>query len=211
MIKIRYSILTLLFSFLSVGVSANDTTNSKEAQALFTKVYNMVYGEQGSMLTYDVNIIGIYKTKGTIYQKGKKFHYQEERHSSWQDGVTAYLVDNKKKAVNVYGYDDEAKDSYLSKFKFKAEDYIFSYKTEGDYYLITAKVKNSSFFGIKELVAKVLKKNLHPSSLSIKLGFMRTTVKITNFKSGNINDSLFIFPRSKFNGYTFTDHRYAKK
>lgn len=208
--QLKFIILTVLCTFFSLGSFAKDTTNSKEAQELFTKVYNMVYGEQGSTLTYDVNIIGIYKTSGTIFQKGKKFQYQEERHSSWQDGVTAYMVDHKKKTVNIYSFNDEKKDAYLSKFKFSASDYTFSYTTEGDYYLISAKVKKSSFFGIKELVAKVNKKSLHPASLSIKLGFMRTTVKISNFRSGNISDSQFVFPRSKFNGYAFTDHRNEK-
>ncbi len=181
--------------------------SSKEAKELFTKVYDMVFGEKGSCLSYSVNIIGIYKTAGDIAYKGKKIHYQESRYSAWEDGVTAYMVDKKKKVVNVYDYDDDNKDEYLSKFKYDVNNFIISYKTEGDYYLITAKIKDASYFGIREAVAKVYKKNLHPVSLTIKLAFFKTTVKISNFRSGNIPDNVFVFPKRQFSDYTLKDHR----
>ena len=181
--------------------------SQKDAEALFTKVYNLVFGEQGSSLNYSVNIIGLYKTQGHIYYKGKKVQYAESRYSAWEDGVTAYMVDGKKKTVNIYRYDDDRKDEYLSKFKYDVNNFTFSYKTEGDYYLITAKIKNASFFGIREVIARVHKNNLHPVSLTIKLAFIRTTVQITNFSSGNVPDSKFTFPRSQFKDYTFTDYR----
>lgn len=208
--KRKLAYFLLLFFVPLTTIFANELPNSKEAQKLFTKVFDMVYGPQGSTLHYSVNIIGIYKTEGTIYYKGKKFQYQEERYSSWQDGTNAFMVDGKKKTVNIYNFNDEKKDTYLSKFKFDPKDYIFSYSKEGNYYLLNAKVRNSKFFGIKELTAKVYQANLYPVSLSIKLGFIKTKVKITNFHSGNILDSQFIFPKNKFTNYTFTDHRNEK-
>lgn len=77
-------------------------SNAQQARKLFNRVYNMVFASKGCTLHYDVNIIGIYKTKGTISYKGKKNRYAEDRYLSWNDGVTAYMVDKKKKTVNVY-------------------------------------------------------------------------------------------------------------
>ena len=114
---------------------------------LFNKVYDLVFGPQGSALSYKVNIIGLYKTEGTIVYKGKKVHYSEKRYSAWEDGVTAYMVDKKKQEVNIYRYDDDEKDKYLSKFKYDVNNFDFSYTAQGDYYLITAKVRNSVFTG----------------------------------------------------------------
>ena len=208
--KLKYSLYTLLTFFTLLPLQAKDDPTAKEAKKMFMKVYDMTFGDQGSTLTYSVNIIGIYKTAGTIFYKGKKFQYEEDRHSSWQDGVTAYMVDHKKKVVSIYRFDDEEKDSYLNKFKFEPENYNYSYKQEGNYYIITAKVKNSSLFGIKYVEAKVQKKNLYPVSLSIKLAFMRTTVKISNYRSGNISDNQFVFPKSKFKDYKYEDHRNKK-
>lgn len=181
--------------------------NSQDAKALFNKVYNLVFGPQGSALSYKVNIIGLYKTEGNIVYKGKKVHYAEKRYMAWEDGVTAFMVDKKKQEVNIYNQDDDEKDKYLSKFKYDVNNFDFSYTTEGNYYLITAKVRDSSFFGIRWVMAKVHKSNLYPVSMTIKLAMIKTTVEITSFRSGGIADSNFIFPKQRFKDYKTIDHR----
>lgn len=196
-------------SLLCLSVQAKADAKSPSdavARELFNKVYSLIFGPQGSTLSYKVNIIGLYKTEGTIIYKGKKLHYAESRYMAWEDGVTAYMVDKKKKQVNIYRHDDN-KDKYLSKFKYDVNNFDYSYTTEGDYYLITAKVRNASLFGIKYVMAKVHKSNLHPVSATIKLAFIRTTVQISNFRSGQISDNSFVFPKSRFKDYEFIDHR----
>ena len=206
-------IVSILISFLCLSVQARanaSATSDPKARELFNKVYNMVFGPQGSALSYKVNIIGIYKTEGNIVYKGKKLHYAEARYMAWEDGITAYMVDKKKKLVNIYRFDDDNKDKYLSKFKYDVKNFDYSYEDDGDYYLITAKVKNAGFFGIKSVTARVYKTNLYPVSLTIKLSFFRTTVQVSNFRSGKIADSNFVFPKDKFKDYLFTDHRNEK-
>ncbi|MBQ6031601.1 MAG: hypothetical protein IJL29_01100, partial [Prevotella sp.] len=61
--------------------------------------------------------------------------------------------------------------------------------------------------GIKHVKAVIDKKSGAPKSLRIKLFWFWTTVKISNFHSGNINDHLFVFPKSRFKGYQLTDKR----
>jgi hypothetical protein len=206
-------IVSILISFLCLSVQARanaSATSDPKARELFNKVYNMVFGPQGSALSYKVNIIGIYKTEGNIVYKGKKLHYAEARYMAWEDGITAYMVDKKKKLVNIYRFDDDNKDKYLSKFKYDVKNFDYSYEDDGDYYLITAKVKNAGFFGIKSVTARVYKTNLYPVSLTIKLSFFRTTVQVFGFRSGKIADSNFVFPKEKFKGYEFVDHRNEK-
>ena len=206
-------IVSILISFLCLSVQARanaSATSDPKARELFNKVYNMVFGPQGSALSYKVNIIGIYKTEGNIVYKGKKLHYAEARYMAWEDGITAYMVDKKKKMVNIYRFDDDNKDKYLSKFKYDVKNFDYSYEDDGDYYLITAKVKNAGFFGIKSVTARVYKTNLYPVSLTIKLSFFRTTVQVFDFRSGKIADSNFVFPKEKFKGYEFVDHRNEK-
>ena len=202
--KVTIFVLALLFGVSNVEAKSK---NSEEARRLFDKVYTMVFGSQGSHIKYSVNILGIYKTEGEIEYKGKKQRYQEERYASWNDGTTAYMVDKKKQTVGIYDADDDDKDKYLSKFKYDVNDYNFSHATKGNTYEIKAEVKHSSFFGIKEVVAVVDKHTLHPQSLNIKLAWFRTTVRITEFSSGNISDDIFIFPRKKFSDYEYIDHR----
>ena len=168
-----------------------------DAQELFNKVFGLVFGPEGSSLSYSVNIIGLYKTQGDVVYKDKKISYEEKRYGAWEDGKVAYMVDKKEKIVDIHDFNDEKKDKYLSMFKYDLDNFDYSYKVKGEYYELTAKVKNSKFFGIRSVTALVRKSNLHPVNLSIKLAFLTTTVKISNFRSGGIDDKVFVFPKHK--------------
>ena len=90
-------IVSLFCSLSALNITAQNS--SDKARQEFEKVYNMVFGPQGSTLRYDVNIIGIYKTHGTIWYKGRKQCFSDERVNTWNDGVTAYMVFKKKKTI----------------------------------------------------------------------------------------------------------------
>lgn len=189
------------------SMAEKNNTKQAEAQELFNKVYGMVFGPDGSSLSYAVNIIGLYKTQGNVVYKDKKIYYDEKRFAAWEDGKVAYMVDRKEKKVDIHDFDDEKKDKYLAMFKYDVNNFAYSYKEKGEYYELTAKVRNSKFFGIRSVTALVRKSNLHPVSLTVKLAFLSTTVQISNFRSGGIDDNVFTFPKSRFADYKFIDHR----
>ena len=210
----RKNFIICCFLLLTVGcwlpqtsVLAQETTNSRQARQLFDKTFQMVFGPQGSTLHYAVNIIGIYKTEGTVWYKGRKLRYGESRYASWNDGTTAYMIDYKKKTVGIYRANSDKKDKYLSKFKFNPSDYTYSWAADKAGIVVSIKANHFGLAGIREVCA-VLDKTTHvPLSLRIKVSFFWTTVSITHFKSGDIVDSVFVFPREKFRSYEFTDHR----
>lgn len=212
--NMRHTLLALLalLTLAATPARAKRQTegNAREAKELFTRVYEKVFGPEGSSLSYAVNIIGLYKTEGDIVYKAKKLRYQESRYAAWEDGVTAYMVDKKKRTVNIHRADDDSKDEYLSKFKYDVNNFKFSYTTEGDYYILKADLKDANFFGIREVQGRILRSDLRPVSVTIKLAFLRTTVKISNFRSGGVDDKCFVFPRAQFKDYTFIDHRSKK-
>lgn len=197
--------LLCLISFLKA--MAQDTTNAQQAQNIFNRTFQMVFGPQGSTLHYDVNIIGIYKTAGDICYKGKKLRYYESRYASWDNGITAYMVDRKKKTVEIYKSDSDKKDNYLSKFKYNLNDFKYSWKNSKEGYLLTINVKNAGITGIREVIGLIDSNTYYPKSLRIKVAFFWTTVKIANFKSGNISDQTFNFPSTLFKNYKFSDKR----
>ena len=122
-------ILLSVLCLLPAG-AAKKNTNSAEARRVFDKVYEMVFGTQGCSLHYDVNIISIYKTSGTITYKGKKQRFTDERVDTWNDGVTAYMVYRKKKTIEIHNANSDKKDKYSGKFKFDVEDFDYSMKRE---------------------------------------------------------------------------------
>ena len=194
--------LNMVFSYAQTGLQQN------EARKTFDKVYNMVFGPQGSTLRYDVNIIGLYKTHGTIWYKGKKQRFSDERVNTWNDGTTAYMVFRKKKTVEIHEANSDKKDKYSGKFKFSLDDFDYSMKTEGSDLLFILKQHKKAKGTIKEVRALVDAKTLAPKFVKIKVALFWAKIKISNFKSGGISDDMFVFPAKNYKeGYKWIDKR----
>jgi hypothetical protein len=72
--------------------------------------------------------------------------------------------------------------------------------------MLTLKAKKGKK-GIKEIHALVERKTYNPISLRIKVAFVWTTIKISNFRSGGITDEMLRFPKEKYSNYNFVDKR----
>jgi hypothetical protein len=192
----------MVFSYAQTGSQQN------EARKTFDKVYNMVFGPQGSTLRYDVNIIGLYKTHGTIWYKGKKQRFSDERVNTWNDGTTAYMVFRKKKTVEIHEANSDKKDKYSGKFKFSLDDFDYSMKKEGADLLFILKQHKKAKGTIKEVRALVDAKTLTPKFVKLKVALFWAKIKISNFKSGGISDDMFVFPAKNYKeGYKWIDKR----
>lgn len=204
----RFLILFLLFLTALSSVQAQDTPNARQARRIFNNAYQQVFGEQGATLHYDVNIIGIYKTNGTIWYKGKKSKFVDEKMNSWNDGTTVYTIKKKKKKkeVEIHNARNNKSDKYSSKFKFEPENFDYSIAEHEQGLMVTLKAKKGAK-GIKEIHALVERKTYHPISVRIKISIIWTTIKVSNFRSGGITDEMLRFPREQFRDYEFVDKR----
>ncbi|MBR1932641.1 MAG: hypothetical protein IJ841_03040 [Prevotella sp.] len=206
----KKKIVLYVLMLLSVaGASAQgDTPNARQARRIFDTAYERVFGQQGSALTYDVNIVGLYKTHGNITFKGKKQRFSDERVDTWNDGKTAYMAFRKKKTVEIHEANSDKKDKYSGKFKFSLDDFDYSIASDPEGLMIKLKQKKGAKGTIKEVKALVAQKTYAPIRLRIKVAFFWTTVKISNFKSGGITDDVFAFPKEKYaKGWKFVDKR----
>lgn len=208
MIK-RLFLLTIIALLQCAAAQAQgETPNARQARRIFNQVYDKVFGLQGSTLTYDVNIIGIYKTHGTIWMKGKKQKFVDEKVNTWNDGTTAYMCYRKRKTVEIHHANSDKKDKYSGRFKFSLDDFNYSIAKDPEGLLITLKQKKKAKGTIKEVRALISEPELEPVRLRIKVAFFWTTVHISNFKSGGITDDLFVFPRKNYQeGWKFVDKR----
>ena len=201
-------IITALWTSLGLPAQVKETPNEQQARRMFMETFRMIYGDQGSQLTYNVNIIGIYKTQGTIWTKGKKSKFIDEKYIAWNDDVTYYRLERKKSKIVVYDAHSDERDKYATKFKFSPDNYTYSIKDSKEGYYITLKAKKN-VKGIKEARCLLDKKTRYPISVRIKMGIFHTTIKISNVKVGGISDDLFSFPRDKYpaSKYEYTDNR----
>lgn len=197
-------VLTLLTVLCSVH--AEETPNSRQARRIFNQAYQQVFGEQGATLHYDVNITGLYKTSGTIWYKGRKSKFEDAKMKSWNDGQVVYIVKRKKKEVEIRDAKNNKSDKYSSKFKFVPENFDYSVSEDPEGLMLKLKAKKGKK-GIKEVRALVERKTYNPISVRVKISFIWTTIKISDFKSGDITDAVLRFPREDYRGYKYVDKR----
>jgi hypothetical protein len=200
--------MALMWGSQTLQAQEKETPNAQQARRMFMETYRMIYGEKGSQLTYNVNIIGIYKTQGTIWTKGKKSKFIDEKYVAWNDDVTYYRLERKKNRIVIYDAHSDERDKYATKFKFSPDNYTYSIKDSQEGYYITLKAKKG-VKGIKEARCLLDKKTRYPISVRIKMGIFHTTIKISNVKVGGISDELFKFPREKYSSsqYEYIDNR----
>ena len=206
----RYRRILSIFFLLCISLSGyaqGETPNAKQARRIFETAYEQVFGSEGSSLVYDVNIVGLFKTRGKIWLKNKKQRYSDRRVDSWNDGERYYKAIKKKKIVEIYNPNSENKDKYASRFKFTLDDFNYSITKQSDGLLITLKQKKKAKGTIKEVKALLAPHTYAPIRLRIKVAFIWTTIKISDFHAGGIDDDVFVFPRNKYasEGWKFED------
>ena len=209
--KMRNKIVLVIMLLIAAlcTAQADETPNSRQARRIFNQAYNQVFGEQGATLHYDVNIIGIYKTNGTIWYKGKKSKFVDAKMNSWNDGTTVYTIkkkNKKKKEVEIHNAKNNKSDKYSRKFKFEPENFDYSITEEQEGLMLRLKAKDG-VKGIKEILALVERKTYNPIRLRIKISFIWTTIKISDFHSGGITDEMLAFPKEQYKDYVFVDKR----
>lgn len=192
---------------LLCAAQTEETPNARQARRIFNTAYQQVFGDEGASLHYDVNIIGIYKTSGTIWYKGKKSKFVDEKMDSWNDGTTVYTIKKKKKKkeVEIHSAKNNKSDKYSDKFKFEPDNFTYSIAEHEQGLMLTLKAKKGTK-GIKEVHLLVERKTYHPISLRIKIAIIWTTIKISDFHAG-VADETLRFPREKYKDYEFVDKR----
>ena len=127
--------------------------------------------------------------------------------NSWNDGTTVYVVKKKKKKeVEIHNARNNKSDKYSSKFKFEPENFDYSIAEQAEGLMLTLKAKKGTK-GIKEVHALVKRQSYEPISVRIKIAFIWTTIKISNFHAGGITDEMLRFPKEKYKDYEFVDKR----
>jgi len=202
--RIIWAVLLILGPLCNI--QAHETANSRQARRVFNSAYQQVFGEQGATLHYDVNITGIYKTHGTIWYKGKMSKFEESKVISWNDGKTVFTYKKKKREVEIHNARNNKSDKYSRKFKFVPENYTYSISAAEQGLLVTLKLKKG-LKGMKEIHALLEHKTYHPIKVRIKIAFIWTTIKISDFQSGGITDEMLRFPREQYKDCKFVDKR----
>lgn len=199
-------IFLALTAVLSTHAQDN-TSNARQARRIMETAYNRVFGSEGSSFSYDVNIVGIYKTHGAIIMKGKRQRFADDRADVWNDGKTIYKAYRRKHIVEILDPHSPKANKHKDKFKFSLDDFTYSMAKHPEGILLTLKQRKGAKGTVKEVQALVASQGYAPIRLRVKVAFFWTTIHISRFKSGGISDDIFLFPREKYKGWKFSDKR----
>ena len=125
----------------------------------------------------------------------------------WNDGNLKYILREKKGIVEIHDPKVNKKNEKLQMFKFEPDSYNYSIAKDPDGLLVTLQAKPGANVKMKKIIALLNPGNYYPKKLRIKVSIFWATITFSNFKAGNIDDSIFVFPKEKYANYKIIDER----
>ena len=186
---------------------AQDTPNARQAKRVFNTAWNQIYGDKGVTFHYKINILHLYKEEGTSWNKGDMARSEHKNTLLFSDGNLKHIVRTNKKVVELHDPKVNKADEKLQMFKFEPDSYNYSIAKEGDDLLVTLVAKPKANVKMKKIEALLTQGNYYPKRLRIKVSIFWATITLSNFKAGDIDDSVFIYPKEKYKDYKVVDLR----
>ena len=203
----RVVVILITYHLSLITALSQESANARQAKRIFTTAWNHIYGPEGAQFHYKINILGLYKEEGTSWNKGDKAKSVYKDSKMWNDGKTKYILREKKGIVEVHDPKVNKKDEKLQMFKFDADSYNYSIAKEGNDFLVTLEAKPGVKAKMKKIEALLTSGNYYPKRLRIKVSIFWATITFSDFKAGNIDDSIFTFPKEQYKNYKIIDER----
>lgn len=201
----------LLFLFLiilsTVSASAQETANARQAKRVFNTAWNHIYGKEGVRFHYKIDILHLYKEEGTSWNKGDKAKSEYKDSKMWNNGDVKYILREKKGIVEIHDPKVNKKNDKLQMFKFEPDSYNYSIAKDPDGLQVTLEAKPGAKVKMKKIIALLTTGNYYPKKLRIKVSIFWATISFSDFQAGNIDDSVFEFPKEKYSNYKIVDER----
>ncbi len=185
---------TLRLWMIGLLVGCCSAAGAQSAKSVLDKTAQALASKGGVTASFKARDAQNGSVSGTISIKGRKFYAKTTAATVWFDGKTqwTYVPQNDEvnisiptaselSAINPYGF------VYLYR-----QGYTLSMQTQGQSYIVTMKSQKKA---IREMVVTVSRQSYVPSQVRLLQNNRWTTVTISDFKRGNLSDSLFQFNR----------------
>ena len=202
---IRYVLLFLCLNILPV--SAQETPNARQAKRIFNTAWNRIYGDEGVRFHYKIDILHLYKEEGISCNKGDKERSEHKNTIIYSDGKLKHVVRTNKKVVELHDPKVNKADEKLQMFKFDPDSYNYAIAKDPEGFLITLTAKPGAKVKMKKVEAIISEGNYYPKRLRIKVSIFWCNIFISDFQAGNIDDSIFVFPKEKYKDFKVEDLR----
>lgn len=186
---------------------AQDTPNARQAKRIFNTAWNRIYGDEGVRFHYKIDILHLYKEEGISCNKGDKERSEHKNTIIYSDGKLKHVVRTNKKVVELHDPKVNKADEKLQMFKFDPDSYNYAIAKDPEGFLITLTAKPGAKVKMKKVEAIISEGNYYPKRLRIKVSIFWCNIFISDFQAGNIDDSIFVFPKEKYKDFKVEDLR----
>lgn len=186
---------------------AQDTPNARQAKRIFNTAWNRIYGDEGVRFHYKIDILHLYKEEGISCNKGDKERSEHKNTIIYSDGKLKHVVRTNKKVVELHDPKVNKADEKLKMFKFDPDSYNYAIAKDPEGFLITLTAKPGAKVKMKKVEAIISEGNYYPKHLRIKVSIFWCNIFISDFQAGNIDDSIFVFPKEKYKDFKVEDLR----
>lgn len=186
---------------------AQDTPNARQAKRIFNTAWNRIYGDEGVRFHYKIDILHLYKEEGISCNKGDKERSEHKNTIIYSDGKLKHVVRTNKKVVELHDPKVNKADEKLQMFKFDPDSYNYAIAKNPEGFLITLTAKPGAKVKMKKVEAIISEGNYYPKRLRIKVSIFWCNIFISDFQAGNIDDSIFVFPKEKYKDFKVEDLR----
>lgn len=186
---------------------AQDTPNARQAKRIFNTAWNRIYGDEGVRFHYKIDILHLYKEEGISCNKGDKERSEHKNTIIYSDGKLKHVVRTNKKVVELHDPKVNKADEKLQMFKFDPDSYNYAIAKDLEGFLITLTAKPGAKVKMKKVEAIISEGNYYPKRLRIKVSIFWCNIFISDFQAGNIDDSIFVFPKEKYKDFKVEDLR----
>ena len=125
----------------------------------------------------------------------------------WNNGDVKYILREKKGIVEIHDPKVNKKNDKLQMFKFEPDSYNYSIAKDPDGLQVTLEAKPGAKVKMKKIIALLTPGNYYPKKLRIKVSIFWAAISFSDFQAGNIDDSVFEFPKEKYSNYKIVDER----
>ena len=164
----------------------------QSATKVLDKTASVVSNKNGVEASFTISSKQYGDAKGTISVKGKKFYANTSAGIVWFDGKTQWTYVQQNDEVNICNptqADLQAINPYNFIYMYK-QGYTSTMSTNGNSYVVTLKGKDKK---IQEMVITINKQTYVPTQIRMLQNKQWTTVKVSNFRTVKLSDSIFRF------------------
>lgn len=170
---------------------------SKQAREILDKTASVLSRKGGATAQFKLSNKKLGTVNGSISIKGNKFHAITPQAIVWYNGKTQWTYLKQTEEVNVTT-PTHTQQMMMNPYTFiniYKSGYAMSVSTMGNRYEVHLKAQNNSK-GIQEMYVTIAKDSYVPQTVKMRQNAAWTTIAISNFKSANQPDNIFVF-RSK--------------